>query len=270
MKDTFTNTVGRAVERTKASYSQTELAAHEAWAHFTLESGPASALVHLLIRLAGDDDTVVASQRVLAARLGVSQMTIARAAKKAEAAQFIEIIRLGATSTGACAYRLNSRVHWTRGVDGKTTAAFRAIVLASGEDQAKIESAPLRRVPVIRAGEIPLPTGPGLPPPSQPSLSGLEPVLYRDPDSGALFDLDPRTGELQQRLAVEPVEPEAPQNRPLPQRITSLLAAGPDDLTTWEKGFLSNLLAALDAGKTLTAKQAEKAGAILDRLGAAP
>ena len=33
---------------------------------------------------------------------------------------------------------------------------------------------------------------------------------------------------------------------------------------------MTNLLAALDAGKTLTAKQAEKAGAILDRLGAAP
>jgi hypothetical protein len=167
--------VGRSVERSRAVYSQTELATHESWAHFTLEAPPAAALVHLLCRLAGDDDTVVASQRVLAERLGVSQMTIARATKKAEAAQYIEIIRLGATATGACAYRLNSRVHWTKSSDGKATSAFRAVVLASAEDQLAIESAPLRRVPVIRHGEIPLPTGPGLPPPSQPDLAGIPP-----------------------------------------------------------------------------------------------
>jgi len=173
---------GRAIERTHATFSQTELVAHEAWAHFTLESPPAAALVHLLCRLAGDDDTVVAAQRVLATRLGVSQQTIGRALKTAAAANYIEIIRLGATATGACAYRLNSRVHWTRNSDGKGGAAFRAVVLASAEDQPVIESTPLRRVPVIRPGEIPLVVGPGMPPPSQPGLDGLpHPAIERDP-----------------------------------------------------------------------------------------
>lgn len=175
-------TVGRQVERSRAIYTQTELATHEAWAHFTLEAPPAAALVHLLCRLAGDDDTVVASQRVLAERLGVSQMTISRALKKAESAKYIEVIRLGATATGACGYRLNSRVHWTKNSSGKDTAAFRAVVLASADDQPAIDTKPLRRVPVIRAGEIPIPTGEGLPPPSQPTLSGVdEPTMEADP-----------------------------------------------------------------------------------------
>ena len=167
---------GRAVELTRVTYGQTELIAHEAWAHFTLESPPAAALVHLLCRLAGDDDTVVASQRVLADRLRLSQATIARALKTAAAANYIEVIRLGATATGACAYRLNSRVHWTRNSEGKGGAAFRAVVLASAVDQPKRETAPLRRVPVIRPGEIALPVGPGTPPPSQPGLDGLPPA----------------------------------------------------------------------------------------------
>ncbi|MDP3342822.1 helix-turn-helix domain-containing protein [Frigidibacter sp.] len=173
--DTHGRLPGRRVERTRATYSQTELAAHEAWAHFTLDAPPAAALVHMLVRLAGDDDTVVASQRVLAERLGVSQATIARAVSKAAAANFIEVVRLGATGTGACAYRLNSRVHWTRSSDGKAGAAFRAVVLASGADQAKIETTPLRRVPVIRPDERAVLSGPGLPPPSQPQLDGFPP-----------------------------------------------------------------------------------------------
>jgi len=176
MRDEKTNiSLGRQVERTKAFFSQTELATHEAWAHFTIKNGPASALVHMLVRLAGDDDTVVASQRLLSEYLGVSQMTISRAVKAAAEAQFIEVIRLGATASAACAYRLNSRVHWTKQSDGKARSAFRAVVLASGQDQPAIETTPLRRIPVIRPGEIPLPVGPGELPPSQPGLPGVMP-----------------------------------------------------------------------------------------------
>ena len=176
---------GRAIETTRATFSQTELATHEYWAHFTLQSPPAAALVHLLCRLAGDDDTVVASQRVLAIRLGVAQITIARALKAAVKANYIEIIRLGKTATGACGYRLNSRVHWTRNSDGKTGAAFRATVLASVDDQKKMEAAPpLRRLPVIRSGEIPLPVGPGAPPPSQPGLTDLPPPTITRANEG--------------------------------------------------------------------------------------
>ena len=177
---------GRAIETTRATFSQTELATHEYWAHFTLKSPPAAALVHMLCRLAGDDDTVVASQRVLAIRLGVSQITIARALKKAESANYLEIIRLGKTATGACGYRLNSRVHWTKNSAGKTGAAFRATVLASADDQKPTlpTTPPLRRVPVIRSGEIPSAVGPGSPPPSQPDLDGIPPATITSANEG--------------------------------------------------------------------------------------
>lgn len=263
---------GRRVERSKAVFSQTDLATHEAWAHFTLESPPAAALVHLLCRLAGDDDTVVASQRVLGERLGVSAQTIGRAVRKAAAARYLEVIRLGATATGACGYRLNSRVHWTKDSEGKASSTFRAVVLASAEDQPTIEAAPLRRVPVIRPGEIPLPTGPGLPPPSQPTLSGMEPVLFRDPDTGELFDVDPTSGELQARLPIQ-ASPEAPQAPPAPaeppstgQRMKDALADAGDALTAWEKGFFADLTAKLDAGAILSDRQEAKALSILDRI----
>jgi len=179
MRDEKTSRLpGRSIERTAATYAQIDLETHEMWAHFTLRAPPAAALVHLLCRLAGDDDTVVASQRVLASRLGVSQATIARGLAVAAAAQYIEIIRLGATATGACAYRLNSRVHWTKNSEGKSRSAFRAVVLACLEDQPAVEPTPLRRVPVIRRGELPHAVGPGQPPPSQPGLDGLpHPVI---------------------------------------------------------------------------------------------
>lgn len=95
----------------------------------TQKSPKAAALVHALRRLAGDTGTVVASQRVLAQQLGVSVQTIARAIEAAELAQHISVQRLGATATGACAYRLADTEEWSTA----TTIAFRATVLASKE-----------------------------------------------------------------------------------------------------------------------------------------
>ena len=255
------------------TWAQIEMRAVEGLQELLRNHPKAAELMLCLIRhmQPGSGGVVVVSRETMRGLLDCSMPTIARALKVLIDDGWVQRLRIGS----AHALAINERIAWVGPRGDKQHAVFSATVIASRaeQDDMALNPPPARTVPVIDHGEIPALTGPGLPPPSQPSLSGLEPVLYRDPDSGVLFDLDPRTGELQQRLAVEPVEPvepEAPQNRPLPQRITSLLAAGPDDLTTWEKGFLSNLLAALDAGKTLTAKQAEKAGAILDRLGAAP
>lgn len=145
---------------------------------------------------------------------------------------------------------------------GGVTAAVTAALVA----------APLRRVPVIRPGEIPLPTGPGLPPPSQPTLSGMEPVLFRDPDTGELFDVDPTSGELQARLPIQ-ASPEAPQAPPAPaeppstgQRMKDALADAGDALTAWERGFFADLTARLDAGAILSDRQEAKALSILNRI----
>lgn len=171
--------VGRSLNNPHLQFSQTELAVHEEWAHFTLKKAPASALIHMLIKLAGSDDTVIASQRTLAEVMGVSQSTINRAITDAEAAGYIEIVRLGATGRGACAYRLNSRVHWTKSRSGhEYFSSFRATVVALGADQVEspaIEKPDLRKVPVIRLGEVAVPTGDGMPPPSQPFLEGFMP-----------------------------------------------------------------------------------------------
>jgi len=171
--------IGKSLNNAHLQFSQTDLAVHEEWAHFTLKSAPASALVHMLIKLAGADDVVVASQRTLSKVMGVSASTINRAIKDAADAGYIEIVRLGATGTGACAYRLNSRVHWTKSRSGhEYFSSFRATVLAVGADQVEppeLEKPNLRKVPVIRAGEIAVLTGDGIPPPSQPFLDGFMP-----------------------------------------------------------------------------------------------
>ena len=45
------------------------------------------------------------------------------------------------------------------------------------QDQVTLEGPTLQRVPILRAGEMQLPTGEGEDPPSQPSIDGLEPDL---------------------------------------------------------------------------------------------
>jgi hypothetical protein len=58
---------------------------------------------------------------------------------------------------------------------------FSAAIVASGDEQPDHDllgaQTPLERVPALHPGEQQLPTGPGLPPPTQPSLQGLEPDL---------------------------------------------------------------------------------------------
>jgi len=171
--------IGRSLNNPHIQFSQTELQVHEEWAHFTIKSGAASALVHMLIKLAGADDVVVASQRALSEVMGLSQSTINRAIKDASEAGYIEIVRLGATGRGACAYRLNSRVHWTKSRSGhQYFSSFRATVVALGVDQTtppELEKTKLRKVPVIKVGEVASPSGDGMPPPSQIFLDGFMP-----------------------------------------------------------------------------------------------
>jgi hypothetical protein len=58
-------------------------------------------------------------------------------------------------------------------------AVFSARVIADRGDQNDLclSDQPLRRIPILRSGEMQLPTGDGLSPPSQPSIDGLEPDL---------------------------------------------------------------------------------------------
>jgi hypothetical protein len=120
---------------------------------------------------------VVASYATLAKMTGMSVSTIRRAIDDLKAGLWIEVIQIGGKG-GANAFRVNSRVAWTRARDDLHLASFTAHVIADWDEQQALDDAPLRRIPTLMHGERQLPTGPGEPPPAQPGLDGLpEPDL---------------------------------------------------------------------------------------------
>lgn len=161
-----------------AHFVQTDRATHEAWMQLTLQAPKASAVLHLLANRVGEHNAVVASYPVLAELSGLSVSTIRRAIAALIEGNWIEVRRLGPSST-VNAYVLNDRVVWTQARNALRYSLFSATVLASEteqDDRASLgHQEPLRRLPKL--GETQLPSGDGLPPVSQPFLSGMEPAL---------------------------------------------------------------------------------------------
>ena len=148
--------IGTSIANPKRTFVQTEKVAHEEWAKLISEAPAAAKLAHVLVAAMGADNAVVASQATLAELANTSIATIKRA-----------------------------------------LAVLAQVIAMETEQTERIEErAPLRRIPVLMRGEVALPSGSGLPPPSQPSLPGLEPVVYRDGD-GNRWEVDRHTGELQ-------------------------------------------------------------------------
>src|SRR3546814_7314790 len=73
---------------------------------------------------------------------------------------------------------INDRVAWTGKRDGIRYSLFSAAVLIADDEQPDREELgaqpALHRLPNLFPGERQLPSGPGLPPPSEPSLPGME------------------------------------------------------------------------------------------------
>lgn len=159
-------------------FVQTERVTHEAWMQLTIQAPKASAVLHLLANRVGENNAVVASYPVLAEVSGLSVSTIRRAIATLIEGNWIEVRRLGPSST-VNAYVLNDRVAWTRARNDLRYSLFSATVLASEteqEDRDSLENQePLRKLP--RTGEAQIPSGAGLPPVSQPFFDGLEPDL---------------------------------------------------------------------------------------------
>ncbi|MBS1066903.1 replication/maintenance protein RepL [Gluconobacter kondonii] len=136
--------------------------------------------MHLLVARVGDHNAVVISQKALAELMGVTDRTVRTAVKILQAGNWLEVRQIGDRGT-VNAYVLNDRIVWTGPRDGIRHSLFSAAVVVSSAEQpdkdALDNQPPLRQLPSIYAGERQLPTGPGLPPPSQPSLDGLEPDL---------------------------------------------------------------------------------------------
>ena len=156
-------------------FVQTDRATHEEWARLTARRPAASAVLHLLAGSVGNQNAVVVSQKTLAKALGISDRTVIRAIADLEAGQWLQVVKIGAGRE--CAYILNDRVAWADKRDNLRLSRFSAEVIADADDQSPetLSSGQLRRLPSM--GETQLPTGDGLPPVSQPFLSGMEPAL---------------------------------------------------------------------------------------------
>lgn len=169
-------------KRSKRHFVQTERAAHEKWAMLGVKHPAASALLHLLAANVGENNAVVASQKVLANLMGSSTSTVKRALRVLEEGNWIEIAQIGQSGT-VNAYVVNSRVAWTEPRDQLRYARLKADVLLSSDEQPKpvaMDKQPLHQLP--RIGEMQIPSGDGLPPPSEPSLPGMEMDLPGTPD----------------------------------------------------------------------------------------
>lgn len=167
-------------KRQKGHWVQTERAAHEAWAELLRRSPRAAELLHLLVARVGDHNAVVASQKTLAAMMGRNPRTVRRAIADLAAGNWIEVRQVGETGS-VNAYVVNDRVAWTGSRDSLRYSLFSATVVVSDEEQPDRASlgaqAALRTLPTVYPGERQLPTGAGLPPPSEPDFPGMEPDL---------------------------------------------------------------------------------------------
>jgi len=163
------------------TFIQTERATHEAWAQLTLANPKSAQLMHLLCAQLDDTtNAVVISQKTLAKLMKCTDRTIRTALTPLVDGHWIQSIRLGTTGT-VNAYVINSRVAWTKGRDELHMSSFHARVIADANDQLPgvvEEIGKLRTMPMLyHPGERQLPIGAGLPPPSEPSLPGMEPDL---------------------------------------------------------------------------------------------
>lgn len=165
-------------KKPRGRWVQTERAAHEAWATLTAKSPRAAQIMHLITARMGEHNAVVVSQNTLVKLTGTSRRTVQRALAVLVEDRWIETRQIGERGT-VNAYIVNDRVAWNGKRDGIRHSLFSAEVIVSEEEQPDREQLgkqePLRRLP--RFGEHQLPSGDGLPPPSEPFFEGLEPDL---------------------------------------------------------------------------------------------
>lgn len=167
----------------KGTWVQTEREAHEAWARLIRKSPKAAELMHLITARIGDNNAVVMSIPTIMKLMNTSRPTVIRAVNLLRDDRWLETVQVGGSGT-TNAYVVNDRVAWTGPRDGIRFSLFSAAVIATDDEQPYKDrlgrEEPLRKLP--RVGERQLPTGDGLPPPSQPFLEGLETDLPEIPE----------------------------------------------------------------------------------------
>jgi hypothetical protein len=183
------DTIGTPAKLKPGQWVQTERKAHEAWANLIARKPRAAMLLHHLVAQIGHQNAVVVGQKTLAKIMGTHERTVRRAVADLVEERWIQIIRIG--SGKEAAYVVNDQVAWDQPRDQLRLSAFSATVVADLEDQdtASLDhNTDLRRIPTLFPGERQLPIGDGEPPPSQPSLDGLEPDLPTRPPHALLVE----------------------------------------------------------------------------------
>ena len=164
----------------QGNWVQTERTAHEAWAALIAKAPKAAQIMHILTARVGEHNAIVISQRNLMKLAKCSRPSVQRALDVLATDRWIEIRQIGQNGT-VNAYIINDRVAWTGKRDGIRYSLFTAAVVASDDEQPDRDELdqqePLRRLPSLYRNERQLPSGDGLPPPSEPPLPGMEPDL---------------------------------------------------------------------------------------------
>ncbi len=146
----------------------------------TRKSPLAAQIMHLLAARVGEHNAVVISQKTLASLAGASRRGVQNALKVLERDCWLELRQIGERGT-VNAHVINDRVVWSGPRDGLRYSKFSAVVIVSDEEQPDREELgqqePLHKLPRLFPDEQQLPSGAGLPPPSEPAIPGLEPDL---------------------------------------------------------------------------------------------
>lgn len=173
----MSNSPALPVKRPRGTWIQTDREAHEAWA-LLAKKPAASAVMHILCANIGEHNAVVISQDTIAKLTKLSTRSVRRAVADLVEGNWIETRQIGATGQ-TNAYVVNDRVAWQGARDGLKYSLFSATVVISSHEQPDADQLnnlpPLRTLP--RISEHQLPSGDGLPPPSQPYFNGMEPDL---------------------------------------------------------------------------------------------
>jgi len=184
-------------------YAMTSTKAHEQWGDFSARYPRASSVLHHLVARSGRYGSVTVSHPVLAEICGISVPTLKRALRALRDERWLQVVRVGSERGGVNCYVIDKGVCWSDERKKMEYVSFETRVVAAAKEQPSEElehDGELRQVPTVEPGEEAIPNGDGDDPPSQQQLAGMEPVMYRDRDSGRLFEHDPETGEIQQRI----------------------------------------------------------------------
>jgi hypothetical protein len=158
----------------RGTWVQTERAGHEAWAALIAQAPRAGQLMHIIVQHMDKSGALIVSQSTLAKMMDTSIATTKRAISVLAKHNWIQTISVGGQRGGTLAYVVNSRIAWADKRENLQYARFNARVLISSEDQADLGSDKLKQLPTMDDGEIQLPSGPGMAPPAQDSLEGVD------------------------------------------------------------------------------------------------